>query len=301
MDSIKDATERAKNWPEDYHAWLYGSEKHGGGRTDLVGISVPPAQAKRLESVTGTLGPRVLLVDIENSPNLAYVWDVWQQDINPQMVLETKEILCFAAKWLDEDDIMFYSLYHSGRDEMIKNLWLLMDEADIVIDYNGSRHDILHINQDLLIAGYDPPSPYRHIDLYKTVKRKFNFTYKSLDHVNSKLGITTKRDKPGFETWLGCMRNDPDAWDRMMVYNIGDIPPLEALYLRLRPWIVSHPSMAAMSGERRCPYCNGTNLQKRGKTHTQQRTYQRLRCNDCGAWSRSTKSDSGIDIRPIAE
>jgi hypothetical protein len=273
---------------------LDGSESNAKPQTAQAGIPVRAEAARGLESVTA---PRVLLIDIENSPNLAYVWDVWNQNIRPQMLVETKEILCFAFKWLGEEGVFAYSQFYDGRKGMLEHLWRVMDEADIVVDYNGSRHDILHINQDLLKAGYGPPSPYKHIDLFKTIKRKFNFTYMTLSHVCEQLGLSSKLDAGGFETWLGCMQSDPDSWDKLIEYNLGDIPPLEELYLRLRPWISPHPNMSLYSGEFRCTYCGSMNVQRRGWKYTSAGRFRQIMCNDCGGWSRLAKREATTNIR----
>ena len=50
---------------------------------------------------------KILLLDIETSPNTAHVWGIWQQNISINQLLESSEILCFAAKWLGEKDIVF--------------------------------------------------------------------------------------------------------------------------------------------------------------------------------------------------
>lgn len=282
----------------DSRVLLDGPVTHAKPRTPYTGTPIGSGIGEGLETLTA---PLTLLIDIENSPNLAYVWDVWNQNINPQMVVQTKEILSFAFKWLGREKVYYRSQFHHGKDAMLKDLWQLMDAADVVIDYNGSRHDILHINQDLLIAGYQPPSPYQHIDLFRTVKRKFNFTYMTLSHVCEQLGLQSKQDSGGFDTWLGCLQGNKESWDKLVEYNMGDIPPLEELYLRLRPWISPHPNLSLYTGDRRCTHCQSTNIQFRGWRYTPAGKFRRIRCNDCGAWSRLAKRVSTTDIRVAAD
>lgn len=275
-----------------------GSVSHAKAQTGSAGISVRGTAARGSGSVTA---PRVLYLDIECSPNLAYVWDVWKQNVNPNMLLETKEVLCFAYQWEGDRDIQFRSQFHDGKANMLRVLWNVLDDADVVIDYNGDRYDIPHVNTDLLIAGYSPPSPYKHVDLFKTVRRKFNFTYMSLDHVCRKLGIVTKQEKPGFETWLGCIRNEPAAWANMKYYNIGDIPPLIALHEKLRPWAIQYPNLSLHSGDRRCPRCQSTSIQFRGTVHTSAGVFKRFVCNECGSWGRMAHRISTTDVRNVAD
>jgi predicted RNA-binding Zn-ribbon protein involved in translation (DUF1610 family) len=89
----------------------------------------------------------------------------------------------------------------------------------------------------------------------------------------------------------------------MRQYNINDVALTEELYERIRPWIPNHPSFAAMTGEHVCPACGSKELESRGKgySYTQQSSYQRFRCKECGKWSRATKAETTVKIREIAE
>src|ERR1700688_4966752 len=95
---------------------------------------------------------KILLLDIETSPNLGWVWGKYQQDI----IKFNKEwfILCFAAKWLDQSQIITkrlpdYNLYKKDSEndrEVVRALWELLDEADVVVAHNGDEFDIKKIN-----------------------------------------------------------------------------------------------------------------------------------------------------------
>jgi hypothetical protein len=75
---------------------------------------------------------KILLLDIETSPNTAHVWGIWQQNIAINQLLESSQILCFAAKWLGEKDIVFKSIKNGSYKAMLKSIWKLLDEADAV-------------------------------------------------------------------------------------------------------------------------------------------------------------------------
>src|SRR6202012_5480142 len=127
-------------------------------------------------------GPRILSIDIETSPNLAHVWDIWRAPIGVKQVIEQWDMMCFCAKWVGEDGpTMRYSEYFDGRRIMLDALWDLLDDADIILTYNGKRFDIRRIRTVLALEGYDPFSPPRHIDLDETIKRVFDFPSHSMD------------------------------------------------------------------------------------------------------------------------
>lgn len=234
---------------------------------------------------------KVLLLDIETAPHIAYVWSLVNNNyINPDMLVHQGRTLCWAAKWYGEDDVYFDSVYQSSPRAMCRRAHKLIDQADAVIHYNGTKFDIPMLNQEFLLHGLAPASPVKQIDLLKTVRNKFRFPSNKLSYVSSKLGLGSKVEHKGFALWEGCLRNDAESWELMERYNKQDVVLLEALYEKLKPWVKSPPNYSTFTGEEVCPSCGSHSLKKRGVAHTATRTYQRYRCGDCGAWSRSVKS-----------
>lgn len=230
---------------------------------------------------------KILLFDIETAPNLGYIWGKYEQNV----IRYTKEgyMLCFAYKWLGEKTTKAYSLQDfplykkdKGNDkELVKKLWELFDEADIVVAHNGDHFDIRKANGYFIKAGLKPPSPYRTVDTKKQARRAFMFNSNKLDDIGDYLGIGRKMDTGGFELWEGCMAGDKDCWAKMVKYNKQDVILLENVYNRLLPWM-KHPDIG-FTGE--CPNCSSCNLQRRGFAMTRKTSKQRFQCQDCGAWS----------------
>jgi hypothetical protein len=244
--------------------------------------------------------PRLLLLDIETSPSVVYTFDMWQANISADKVIEPSRMMCWAAKWYGEDEVFFRSTYHDGRDEMVAEIYRLMSEADALIHYNGKGFDVPHLHREFLLAGLTAPSPSKQIDLYLAIKKVFKFTHNGLGYVCQQLGLDSKLQHSGFDLWVKCLHDDPDAWAAMREYNIQDVQIMEPLYNRLQSWIPSHPSYAAMMGEDVCPACGSADLQRRGTTSTATGRFQRLRCTSCGRWSRSSKREAGTSITQIA-
>mgnify|MGYP000869590286 FL=1 len=242
---------------------------------------------------------RLLTVDIETSPNLAYVWGLYQQNVAPVQVLEPTEMLCWSAKWRGEHKVIYRSVFDDGKGEMLGKLWKLLDEADAVIHYNGRSFDIPHINREFLQAELGPPSPYKQIDLFRAIKKRFKFPSNKLEYIVNDLGIGEKLKHEGFELWKRCLAGEASAWRLMRQYNINDVALTELLYERILPWIPNIPSEAAFKQEHVCPACGSDNLQARGFAYTKQSRYQRFQCQNCGKWSRDTKGET-ISIREVA-
>lgn len=232
---------------------------------------------------------RILPLDIETAPNTAHVWGLWDQTVGLNQLLESGYVMCWAAKWLGEREIMFDSVYSSKPLAMLKRIHALLDEADVVVHYNGRSFDIPTLNKEFVVHGLPPPSPYKQVDLLQVVKRQFRFPSNKLDYVAQKLNVGRKVKHEGHEMWIKCMARDPKAWAAMEKYNRQDVRVLERLYDRLLPWIGGHPNHALYQNTSNavCPSCGSTHLQRRGESRTVHAVYARFQCTDCGAWSRS--------------
>lgn len=251
----------------------------------------------------GKQRPRVLLLDIETFPNVAYVWGKYQQD-----VIRYKQETCmatFAWKWLGEKEVFAkglpdYKGYRAGSyddEKLVQDLWALLDEADIVVAHNGDQFDVKVCQARFIFHKLTPPRPFKTIDTKKATKKVARFNSNKLDDLSALLE-KEKKIKTDFDLWNGCIEGDRAAWAQMVKYNKKDILLLEKLYLRLRPWITNHPNFAVLAGvgSRVCPKCGADALQRYGYTVTQSRRYQKLRCSACGGFARSVACEDGAKV-----
>lgn len=241
-----------------------------------------------------------LLLDIETTPALADVWGLFDQNIALNQLRESPGLLCFGAKWLGEPKgaTMFFSDHHDGRWEMVNAAHKLLNDADVVMTWNGKRFDVPHLNREFLELGFNPPSPYRQIDLYQVAKRNFRFPSNKLQYVSRALGFEGKVSHHGHELWIACMDGDPEAWALMERYNKQDVWLLELIYAKMRPWVDQHPSHA-IDGGFVCPKCGSPELQRRGTARTLVSEYQRYQCLSCGGWCRDVKRTIGAPLREV--
>jgi DNA polymerase elongation subunit (family B) len=231
---------------------------------------------------------KILFLDIETKPNVAHVWGLWKQNVSLNQLMESSEMMCYAA--LNEDGMHFKK---EGDDRYLTHLWTLLDEADVVVHYNGAKFDIPTINKEFLLVGMSPPSTYRQVDLLNVVKRQFRFPSNKLAYVSEALGIGGKTPHEGHTLWVRCMAGDKSAWEDMEEYNKNDVVLLEKLYHTLMPWIPSHPNYGLYIEDATspvCPNCGEEHLQKRGFAYTNLSKFQRYCCMDCGKWCRSRKN-----------
>jgi DNA polymerase elongation subunit (family B)/predicted RNA-binding Zn-ribbon protein involved in translation (DUF1610 family) len=232
---------------------------------------------------------KTLLIDIETAPNKVYTWGLFGQNISLNQIEEPGYTICFAAKWLNKDKIIFKSVHHQDEETMLFVAHDLMSEADAIIHYNGNNFDIPVLNSEFLKHGMNPPAPSNQVDLLKAVRRNFRLTSNKLDFVARHLGIEGKLEHKGMDLWSGCMAGDAASWKTMKAYNIQDVLLLEQVYDRLLPWIDDHPNMALYSDSKdaMCPSCGSDQLQRRGTQKAKTMEYQRYQCTACGGWSRA--------------
>lgn len=234
---------------------------------------------------------KILLLDIETSPMQALVFGLWDQNINFKNIITEGTVLCWAAKWYGSDEIMFDSIYQSKPRDMIKGIHALLDECDATITYNGINFDHKHLNSQFLLHNLKPPSPFKTIDLLRTIRGRFKFPSNKLDYVTRRLRIGSKVDHEGMELWKKCMEGNSKAWKKMREYNENDVFIMEQAYKKVLPWIKNHPNMNHFS-DRDDPVCNTCGhdvLHKRGQGISATGVYQKYQCYKCGSWSSGTR------------
>lgn len=239
--------------------------------------------------------PRILLIDIETFPNLAFVWGKYEQNV---LAFERERILAsFSAKWLGGQQITKalpdYPLYEENSFDdsaLLADVWALIDEADVCIAHNGDNFDFKTLNARF-VHTLGPPSPYQTVDTYKVAKAKFMFNSNKLNDLGVHLKLGQKVKHSGFDLWVGCMRGDEKSWSLMKRYNAQDVKLLELVYRKFLPWISSHPNRNAFNPSRSmCPKCGSGRLQARGQMVSASGSFQRFHCQACGGWSRQAKN-----------
>ena len=240
---------------------------------------------------------KILIFDLERTPMKAYVWERWKQNISLDQTISESIILSYSAKWLLADEIYSEVLTPAELDDMsdyrlVKSLWSLINEADIVIAYNGNHADIPWIKSRFLCYNMPPTKPFISIDPYETVRKQFGFSSNKMDAIASYLNIANKLDT-NFNLWKRCMECDVEALNYMQRYNIMDVKILEEIYLKMRPYIKNHPNIGNILDLDVCPACGCENVEKLDGQYyyTSVNKYQLYRCMDCGSVFRSRKSE----------
>ena len=231
----------------------------------------------------GKIRSRILLLDIETSPLVSYTWGLYETDVIKR--LKTFTILSVAYQWLGEKTKVLACDTLSEKELLIK-LHGLMDDAEIIIAHNGDSFDIKKINARFIVHNLKPPSPYRTIDTKKVAKAVACFDSNSLNNLGIDLDEGEKIKHRGFDMWEGCMAGKQRDWDDMKRYNKKDVDLLTRIYLRLRPWMKSHPRTSEGSV---CQHCGSSKAVSRGFSLTVMGVKRRRLVCECGAWRTGEK------------
>ena len=251
---------------------------------------------------------KILILDIETSPILAWVWRLWDQNISLDQIESDFFILSWAAKWLGSEkcysEVLTSEEVTNERDARImKSLWILLDDADVVIAHYGDKFDMPKIRGRFVENGLMPPSSYKQIDTRKIASKEFGFSSNKLEALARKFGISGKNDTD-FSLWKRCMRGDSNALEYMRTYNEQDVFILEEVYIALRPYIKGHPNLDLYidSDKPVCPSCGFDTLVPIPEKffYTQAVRYQLYRCTNCGAISRAKKGTPYIHKKQIS-
>lgn len=236
--------------------------------------------------------PKLLVMDIETSAALAWVWGIWEQN-----VIEVEQdpfMLCFGYQWLGEGkpqvvalpDFPGYQRNKNNDYNLIKILRELLDQADIVLGQNSDAFDIKWFNTRCIIHKIPPPSPFKTIDTLKISRKHFAWLSNKLEFVSKRLGHEGKMHTGGWLLWKQCIKGDLKAWKRMKSYNKRDVIETVKVYKDYLPWI-SQPT--PLWDRTPCPICKSSNVQRRGTYVNLIGKWVKHSCMDCGKCFRGAR------------
>jgi len=271
------------------------------------GVTHPKCYLRHLLGDTSTTRkrPKILVFDIETSPLKAYIFAtrLWNTNVNEEQVLSQWFALCWSAKWLFDDKIISDRLTskEAKREDdsrIVQSMWNLLNEADIVIAHNGDKFDVPNMNTRFIVNGLPPTSPYQTIDTCSIAKRQFGFSHNNLNALAKVFGFKVKIET-NFELWKRCVDGEEKALQSMEIYNRRDVETLEEVYMKIRPWIHSHPNLGLYTEatEPICSNCGSRDITKTDKFYyTMTGKYELYLC-ECGAYIRVRTSSLSKEKR----
>lgn len=249
---------------------------------------------------------KILTLDIETSPHLGYFFSMKNAYITMSQVIEPTRMISFSAKWANRNGVIFQSEYEGfghSHEQMVKMAHRLMDEADVLVTYNGDNFDLKHLNREFRKYDLSLPSPYVSVDLWKVIKKQEVWAYHKLAYITEQYHLSGKMDNSGWALWRNVLSDDPDvrakAWREMRRYNKQDVRTTEELFWAAQDLITNLPHLSLYTDAEVdpdnpvCPLCEGP-VQRRGYAYTKTRRYPRYYCAECPKWSKGTRSEKSV-------
>jgi hypothetical protein len=259
--------------------------------------------------------------DIETLPIIGTFWDTGKQYIGPENILEDWVVLSWSAKALFDPNVIGDILTpaevqrrlaalidpnpqpHNADERIIRRIWKLIDEAEVVIHQNGKKFDMKKLNARFIHYGLPPYRPVHQIDTLEAKNAAFGTSSGKLDYMTKFLSLPRKQHT-NYSLWIRCTYGDPAALKEMYQYGLNDTWILEDYYARIRAWIPNHPNFSTYThnyldltkGEVACPICRHVIAPEaiNGTYHTPLgNKYDSFRCPHCGAVGRRNKKQPG--------
>lgn len=249
------------------------------------------------------INPKILIFDIETMASVAWTWAENMYETGLIEIIKPGLVIGYSAEWLGTkevktktwSDYQEYTPYKTlgayiispPNDDkaIVRDIWELLNEANMVIVQNGQAFDLRYINSRFVYYGLAPLKPNQVVDTKKAFKKYLKLPSYSLDNISEYYGLGRKKEHEGWGLWKRVILGNTKAIRKMKQYNRHDVVLTKEIYLKIRPFIKEHPNMNLIMGtELRCRNCGSKDLMRQGKRYNLRGESQQFSCKECGAW-----------------
>ena len=252
---------------------------------------------------------RIISFDLEVAPAVGDFYPpTWETRI--LKVKHRQALMSFAYQVVGEKKITAHNLsqmkgYKKGsRDDKLlaEELHKVLSSADVLLGQNSDQFDVKMANYFFLLNDLEPIPPKKYIDTKKIAKRYFRFLNNTLDNLGEEMGFGGKTKDTYANLWEDAfLLGDKKAWKLMDTYCKRDVDITTKSYLKMRPFMRSHPALGRITGDfDSCPRCNSFDYRVKAYRTTNTSRYHQYQCNSClGYFSdRKAITEKEGDIKP---
>ncbi len=233
---------------------------------------------------------KILIFDIETSLMEVYTHYIGQKvSVMPTQIKKHSKIICIGYKWLGESKVHHLQWDPKTQDDskMLEKFNEIARKADAMIAHNGQGFDAKEIRGAIALRGL--PMSWCEtpiIDTLRDYRRTFRFKSNRLDAIAAHLGLDRKSPM-GMQDWIDINNNKRGALSKMVKYCKQDVTVLEAVYLRLKDYIIPTAAELRLRQVTRvdhgitCPSCGSSHIIKNGVYSYKKTLSQRYLCKDC--------------------
>ena len=221
---------------------------------------------------TGAEGIKRLYIDIEVSPNLAFIWRPGREiSVNHDAIVSERKIICAAWKWSGESRV-HTARWDSDQDDrkLLAAVIKEMNQADEIVGHFIDKFDLPWIRTRAMIQRMGPLPRYKTVDTKALACRDYYFNSAKLDYLGGILGYGHKHDT-SFSMWKDIvLRKCPVAMEKMVRYCARDVELLERVHLEFIPQVKPATHVGVLNGGPRwsCPITGSLDVIKSKKRVT---------------------------------
>lgn len=115
--------------------------------------------------------------------------------------------------------------------------WMLKEDPDIIVTFNGDYFDIPYINTRRVGAGKKPMPPCFYIDHWKTCRYKLRLHRNSLAALSTHLGVKHRKTSFDPEVWQKAAYGSKPDLDNIVYHCELDVIVLEECHDLLTPFL----------------------------------------------------------------
>ena len=261
--------------------------------------------------------PKVLYFDLENSLMQAYTFEIWNVNIGGNRINKHSHLL--SNSWaFDDEPVQGIRLTPEQVKEsddllVVVDMIKAIEQADILVSYNGISFDKKVLNTRALHHNLPPIRWGKHFDVMREIKKNFRFPSNSMDNVSNYLGIEGKNTSNHQRLWERCFEwwnheECEEALKQMLVYGKQDIVVLRNLHKRIMGWDKSGVNVGLITKEINgvntkdnhellCSHCGSKDVDKlTSKGYTTTTSYSVYRCGSsaCRGLSKSNAAETKL-------
>jgi hypothetical protein len=194
------------------------------------------AEQKTLNIKVNTKVAKILIYDIETSPNIGWFWRAgYKLNISTENIIKERAVICVSYKWFGEKEV--YNLtWDKNQDDkfLIEQFVEVLNEADLIVAHNGDNFDIKWLKTRALFHRIPMLPNYKQFDTLKVAKSKLYLNSNRLDYIAKFLGFEGKH-KTTIDLWTDIIfKNCKKAMSIMLDYCDEDVRQLEKVYNELQ-------------------------------------------------------------------
>lgn len=176
-----------------------------------------------------------------------------------------------------------------GDDKrVVKKLYEVLSNTDIVVAHNGSRFDIPKTNARLIYHNLPPIVGLKVFDTLREIKKVALLSSNRLDYLGKFLHIGRKIETHP-NLWLEILGGNLKRLPEMTKYNRNDVVLLKDVYMKIRKYIPNHAQIF-QTPTLSCRVCGSHSMIRQGTKMMRYGLVQLYSCKDCGSYSRDKLS-----------